>query len=220
MSDRFSVPYHDALERYVETHGEEALSAAYDLGRAAVREGLSVLDLASIHHAVLAEMPPGSVRAGGEFFLEALSAFELVQRVLQNAREAAQVERRQAVILRRLSAFLADASLALDAAGSLDEMLQLVAEHAREVVGARRCVVRVTADRTATGTHVAVAGDDAGLSAIRLAAPLTTLDGRAMGAVELFGSRAGRFSELDAALLRQLAQMASAALERTWHYSR
>jgi GAF domain-containing protein len=46
-------------------------------------------------------------------------------------------------MLHRLSTFLADASLALDAPGSLEEILQLVAEHARELVGAERCRVEI-----------------------------------------------------------------------------
>jgi hypothetical protein len=46
-------------------------------------------------------------------------------------------------MLHRLSTFLADASLALDAPGSLEEILQLVAEHARELVGAARCRVEI-----------------------------------------------------------------------------
>ena len=51
--------------------------------------------------------------------------------------------RTRAEMLHRLSTFLADASLALDAPGSLEEILQLVAEHARELVGAARCRVEI-----------------------------------------------------------------------------
>jgi GAF domain-containing protein len=47
--------------------------------------------------------------------------------------------RERAEMLHHLSTFLADASLALDAPGSLEEVLQLVAEHARELVAAERC---------------------------------------------------------------------------------
>ena len=42
-------------------------------------------------------------------------------------------------MLRRLSSFLADASLALDASDSLEEVLQLVAEQARELIEAGCC---------------------------------------------------------------------------------
>ena len=75
-------------------------------------------------------------RAAGDFFLESLSSFEMVQRGFGEAREAARLERRQTEMSRQLSTFLADASLALDASDSLEEMLRLVAEQARELVGA------------------------------------------------------------------------------------
>ena len=54
-------------------------------------------------------------------------------------REQQAAIRERAEMLHRLSTFLADASLALDAPGSLEEILQLVAEHARELVAAERC---------------------------------------------------------------------------------
>ena len=56
------------------------------------------------------------------------------------------LERRQTEMSRQLSAFLADASLALDASDSLEEMLRLVAEQARELVGAECCVTTVAMD--------------------------------------------------------------------------
>ena len=61
---------------------------------------------------------------------------------------------------RQLSTFLADASLALDASESLEEMLQLVAEQARELVGAQCCVATVATDgqpRTAEAASFAEA---------------------------------------------------------------
>jgi hypothetical protein len=54
-------------------------------------------------------------------------------------REQQAAIRERAEMLHRLSTFLTDASLALDAPGSLEEVLQLVAEHARELVAAERC---------------------------------------------------------------------------------
>jgi hypothetical protein len=58
-------------------------------------------------------------------------------------REQQAAIRQRAEMLHRLSMFLADASLALDAPGSLEEILQLVAEHARELVSAERCRVEL-----------------------------------------------------------------------------
>jgi hypothetical protein len=53
------------------------------------------------------------------------------------------LERRQTRLSRQLSTFLADASLARDASDSLEEMLRLVAEQARELIGADCCVATV-----------------------------------------------------------------------------
>ncbi len=95
------------------------------------------------------EMQPGPpaevewVTRAGDFFLESLSSFEMVQRGFKEARQAFLLERRQRELSRQLSSFLADASLALHAPESLEEMLQLVAEQARELVDADCCVVTV-----------------------------------------------------------------------------
>ena len=233
-ADDFQARYLTAFERYREEPGEDALSAAYELGRSAVRSGLSLLDLATAHHEALLAAASAQddvdlaavVRAGGEFFQEAVSAFDMAQRVLQKAREEAAVERRQAVVLRQLSSFLADASIAIDASSSLAEMLQLVAEHAREVIGASRCVVELVAAEEHPAIEAEASADDggaphgAGDEQAGLVAALTALDGRDIGAIRLFGKQEGGFTELDEAVLLQLAQMASAAVERTQLYRR
>lgn len=265
--------YATSLEAYIREPSEAVLSGAYDLGRSAVREGMSVLDLAAAHNAALvaAFSPGGAARdpvtaatAAGDFFLEALSSYAMVQRVLQDTREAAAVERRQAMLLRRLSTFLGDASIAIDAATSLEEMLQLVAEHAREMVDASGCVVRVMmrgADDVSVRV-VAHAGDEGATQAAHelealfpavaapgravrmsradlesnaarralagggdpsadgwLAVSLSALDGSDLGLIQVFDKQdGGQFSELDEAVIVQLAQMASAAVERTQLY--
>jgi hypothetical protein len=149
----FSGAYASALEEYVRDPCERLLGVAYELGREAVTRQLSVLDLAvaqqeALLNALAATADPARTtsvaRAAGDFFLESLSAFEMVQRGLGEAREAARVERHQNEMSRQLSTFLADASLALEASGSLEEMLRLVAEQARELVGAECCIATVT----------------------------------------------------------------------------
>lgn len=148
----FGAAYASAFEAYLIERDETRLRAAYELGRDAVTRRLTVLDLAVAHHEALqSAFVEGAdsmemrslVRAGGEFFLESLSAFEMVQRGFAEAREAALLERRQTDLARRLSTFLADGSLALDGSSSLEEMLQLVAEQARELVDAGCCVATV-----------------------------------------------------------------------------
>jgi len=149
----FAGRYAAAFAHYLKQRDEDDLEAAYELGREAMARELSVLDLAAIHHdtllaAITSAADPAEVEAvtasGGDFFLESLSAFEIVRRGFREARETALVERKQASILRQLSNFLGDTSLAVAPGESVEEALQLVAEHAREVVGARCCIVSVS----------------------------------------------------------------------------
>jgi GAF domain-containing protein/phosphoserine phosphatase RsbU-like protein len=150
----FRSTYGSALAAYVRDPGEDALRVAYELGRDAVRRQLSVLDLAVAHHeassaAVVAAADSAEqervLRAAGDFFLESLSSFDMVQRGYAEAREAAWRERRRTQMSRQLSTFLADTSLALDDSDSLQEMLRLVAEQARELLGGDCCVATVAA---------------------------------------------------------------------------
>lgn len=232
--DAFRVSYAHAFRDYLFDAGERTLRVAYELGRQAVAHELSVLELALVHHDVLisalrerdARDAAQLARGAGDFFLESLSAYEMVQRGFRDSREAALVERRQADVLRRLSSFLADASLALDASHSLEEMLKLVAEQARELLGASGCVATVAPDGDGETFEVAsysssepiAAADGAGPSGDQLAAPLTALDGRPLGSLQLFDKQAGDFTAVDEAVLVHLAQMASAAVERARHY--
>jgi hypothetical protein len=152
----FRAAYRSAFFEYLLDPGETTLRVAYELGREALTERLSVLDLAVAHQeAMLSALAEGSLSsddarrvagAAGDFFLESLATFEMVQRGLGEAREAARVERRQTEMSRRLSSFLADDSLALDSSDSLEEMLRLVAEQARELIGAECCVATLTID--------------------------------------------------------------------------
>jgi hypothetical protein len=149
--NRFAATYLDSLREYIHEPSELTLQTAYELGRDAVQQELSMLDLAIAHHDALAWMVRRGglqgvdnerlVRDAGYFFLESSSAFEMVQRGLRDAHNAAQLEQRHAEIVRQLSHFLTDASLALDTSESLDEMLRLVAEQARALVPADCCLV-------------------------------------------------------------------------------
>jgi hypothetical protein len=148
----FRAAYSSALEDYLGQPSEATLSAAYELAREAVSRHLSVLDLAVAHQEALLSALAGAAdaadvervtRGAGDFFLEGLSAFEMVHRGFHEARLAASLERRQTELSRQLSAFLADASLADEAYDSMEEMLRLVAEQAREIVGAVCCVATV-----------------------------------------------------------------------------
>jgi GAF domain-containing protein len=263
----FRSAYASAFLGYVSAGDERARRAAYELGREAVRTGLGLMDLADAHHeALLAALRAGTAadaatRAAGDFFLEAVSAFEMRQRGLGEAREVAERERRQATILRRLSSFLADASLAVGARESIHEILHLTAEQARELIGGACCVVTSASEGQGPAARAAsfaradaslgarlglcdlssleelipalgpvarmdpkgVLGDSAvGGDAVGswLATLLTTLDGRPIGSIHLFERRPDAYSEEDEAVLLQLAQLGSAAIERVDVYAR
>jgi GAF domain-containing protein len=213
---------------------------------------VGVVDIAAVHHEVILaalrdcsepEQIERVTRAAGDFFLEAISAFEMVQRGYREAREATLLERRHAEMLRQLSTFLADASLALTASDSLEEVLQLVAEQARELIGADGCLATAVADKEspviAAASFRELNADPRILLRSRrflrppigdsdtdepshgvLAAPLRTLDGRDFGSIQVVEKTDGEFTEVDQAVLVHLAQMASAAVDRARLYGR
>jgi hypothetical protein len=179
----FRAAYASAFAEYLQDGDEPARRTAYELGREAVTAGLGLMDVADAHHAaVIAAVRGGAsadavARASGEVFLETLSAFEMLRRGLSEARETAERERRHAAILRQLSNFLADASLALSAEGSIHEILHLVAEQARELIGGACCVATVGAEADAAPARAAsFAPDDAALGARLALADLSPLE--------------------------------------------
>jgi hypothetical protein len=105
--ERFRRDYAPVFLQYLSDRGERGRRAAYELGRRAIGEQLSVLDLARIHHIVLLEVlkthrTPGELeqiaQAASEFLVEALAVFEMTQRgfaeLLSNVRSD-QEQRRQ-----------------------------------------------------------------------------------------------------------------------------
>lgn len=230
--------YEAAFHNHVVGAGERSLRAAYELGREAVGRGLSLLDLAEVHHEALRSEirlegvdAEAVVRAAGEFFLESVSAYEMVRRGFEEASRAALLQRSRLDMLRQLSDFLADTSLASDSPESLEEVLRLIAEQARELIGARLCLVTLTSDGPPLTASSYWAGGASGtkelapdhLSAVaslphaperQLAAALKSLDGKELGALELFDKEEGDFTAVDRATLVHISQMASAAVER------
>ncbi len=86
---RFRRDYAPAFLQYLADGGEPGRRAAYELGRRAVAERLSILDLARIHHTVLLDVlrthrTPQELEhiagAASEFLVEALAVFEMVHR--------------------------------------------------------------------------------------------------------------------------------------------
>jgi hypothetical protein len=86
--------YRVAFLQYLPRREEAALSRGYELGRTAVSDGVSILELARIHHDVLLEAlretPPEELTqvatAASEFFLEVLATVDMTQRGLREGR--------------------------------------------------------------------------------------------------------------------------------------
>jgi hypothetical protein len=82
--------YRAAFFRYLPRREESPLASAYDIGRRALDGRLSLLDLAEIHHEQLIEVLSDATgdevvdvaRAGSEFFLEVLAAYDMAHRSL------------------------------------------------------------------------------------------------------------------------------------------
>jgi signal transduction histidine kinase len=93
----FEAEYAAALREYALGGGETVLRRAYELGRRAIAERKSLLELVSIHHQVLRELfqsPPDQrsqahlVNASCDFLSECVSPYEMAQRGFQDALKA------------------------------------------------------------------------------------------------------------------------------------
>ena len=135
--NRISVRYQQALGAYVKDPSEPGRSEAYELGRTAVGASLSLLDFAALHHraveSVLSrDLDEAARRAATEFFLEALSTFDMAQRGYLEAQERARSEREHAEKLRALN----EAVVAITAVESFSERLANVSEYSARMIGA------------------------------------------------------------------------------------
>src|SRR6184192_2984991 len=89
--------YAAALREYATGGGEAVLGRAYELGRRAIAERKSLLELVSLHHKTLKELfqnsvdrrsPGHLVQASCDFFSECLSPYEMAHRGFQDAVKA------------------------------------------------------------------------------------------------------------------------------------
>jgi serine phosphatase RsbU (regulator of sigma subunit) len=222
--DALAARYTEAFAAYLSDRGEQALGAAYDLGREAVAARLSVLDLAEAHHEALraaldgASPSDATLQASADFLRESLSTFESVHRGYREVSEVARIEHAHVEQLRALS----DASVAINSSLTVEEILQLTADAARSITGAARATIGIAAPDprlrplTATSPPRLDRGD---LAPSRLSAPLRARE-RDLGMIDVV-DRAGRqFTARDEAIVTQLAQLASVAISNAQLYER
>ena len=80
--------YRAAFLRYLPRREEAPLLVGYQIGRTAIADGLSILELAQVHHEVFLEVLqdtdtedlPRVATAASEFLLEVLAAYDMAQR--------------------------------------------------------------------------------------------------------------------------------------------
>jgi hypothetical protein len=104
--ERFRRDYAPAFLGYLSGRDEPGRQAAYELGRRAIREQLSVLDLARIHHSILLDVlkthrNPQELehiaQAASEFLVEALAVFEMTQRGFNELQAAVRSDQDRAI---------------------------------------------------------------------------------------------------------------------------
>jgi hypothetical protein len=86
---RLRQNYAAAFTRYLIHRDEAALAAAYELGRSALENHVTLLDIVLIHHEVVIEALPGLegpqelATAAAAFLIEVLASFEMAQRAFR-----------------------------------------------------------------------------------------------------------------------------------------
>jgi serine phosphatase RsbU (regulator of sigma subunit) len=225
---------HELHERYQEAFGawlahrdERELGTAYALGREAVSERLSVLDLAEAHHkaaeeALRDEADPARrgelLAAAGVFFGEALSTFEIAHRGYREVQEVARLEHEHVMQLRAL----AEASVRINATLTTEEVLELTVEAAQRVLGARTATITCTSGEPfsrALSAAFPADGYDPEPSGQPIGVMLRSA-GRPLGTLEVSDRRERVFTPRDEAILAQLGQLTSVAIAKSQAYTR
>lgn len=97
LKKTFEDEYRSALSAYAAAGGETALRQAYELGRKAIEEGKSLIEIARLHHDALRELVKlveseervaDVLRAGAEFSAECLSPYEMAYRGFEDSTKA------------------------------------------------------------------------------------------------------------------------------------
>jgi hypothetical protein len=106
---RLQRDYRPAFLRYLSRRDESARHAGYVLGRAAVADGRSVLDLVEAHHVTLLEVLPDArdpdevlamSTAASEFLTEVLASFSMTSGAFTSLSEQLEDAQRELAVLR------------------------------------------------------------------------------------------------------------------------
>jgi anti-anti-sigma factor len=226
--DRFRHDYEAALRAHLAAQNEAGLSVAYELGRRALSEGISLVEMASVHLLALEheDGEPVAAEAGSQFLLQAMAAFDMAQRGFSEAKELARFEQHHVERLQTL----ADASIAIIARQSLSDRFPEIAKQAVVVAGGGEAAIRFHAnegdmDCSTSNAPTAVAAAMAEVArsgrpqrgAGRLAVPIAGRGGTSAGAIAVWGG-GEELGPLDEAILAQFAQMASEVLHNAEVY--
>jgi signal transduction histidine kinase len=93
-AETFEKKYQSALLEHLRNSSEATLGVAYEMGRSAITEGQSLVEIATLHHRALQEVFDSSTDAqfqkealncGASFLAESLSPFEMTHRGFQEA---------------------------------------------------------------------------------------------------------------------------------------
>ncbi len=94
LTGNFEESYRKSLENYLAKHNEEALRAAYELGRSALAEGIGIIEIATSHYATVRKVHRGArtpvsqeqyLERAEAFFEECLSPYEMSHRGFRDA---------------------------------------------------------------------------------------------------------------------------------------
>src|SRR5262249_51288742 len=109
---------------------------------------------------------------------------------------------------------LTDAVLAMTAAGSIDGILAIATQHARDILRVRGAAASVSL--AGRRRHESRAGEEVAEPHVAMATTwLLGADGDSIGWLRVWGVQEGLFSSEDEAVLRQLGHMASVAIQNT-----
>jgi serine phosphatase RsbU (regulator of sigma subunit) len=205
--DGFAGDYLDALRRHVESPTERSLQDAYELGRRALVDGRSLLELIAVHQFLAADLlgsvPEGLERADA-FLREALASFEIAGLGVREARAIAAAERERTEVLGHLS----EAHLAILAAPSVQARLQIVCDRAMALVGGARARVELAGD---PGPRRIASQGDGPVGSPPSRVPIPSRTGA--GVLEVWPMPGGFLGAADRAVLGQLALLASGTLD-------